>query len=593
MVKKRKWLGLLMALVMVFAMVPMMGGKAAGETRSEYSDGTWTVGQKTGGVFYIEKYTGPETSHITVPSHVAGHKVSGMESGVFKDKEWLEKVTFETEGEQNIFDAFERSGVKEVVLPTGGEFIFRGSFRYCKNLSKINLEALSKLDFYAAAFIGCTNLKSVQLPSGMNEIIGDLFNDSGLENINFPDSLKEIGNSAFYRAKLKNTPGKTLLDGTTPCLYIPDGVTKIGRKAFLGNDHQYTAVSVPPGLSTEGAFKAGVPVEERKTAGKVTVSYNRGIKGAANEKAGEFPENSTYQVDRTFDPGNVGWLLLGSDGKLNMDKLYQKGDTYQLGTEGVVFYGVKDLDPVMKHPTDAAKNKKVQDKPIYGNYQFPTDVTVTVPEYPSDADWQAAIPGGKVFAGWKHSYNEKVYLPGQTISLKEAFLAPNLGPVELEPQFEALPPPVMTSGDGSTWVKGSGKNLSFTSDGEFRAFEEVSVDGKVLTKDVDYTVAEGSTIVNLKSEYLEKLTLGKHTIGIKSVNGTATGNFTVVAKVAPKPSGPDGKTDPGKTGAAGTVKTLKDGKTPKTGEPSSLGLMAMFMIIGGATALATWKRREN
>ena len=45
----------------------------------------------------------------------------------------------------------------------------------------------------------------------------------------------------------------------------------------------------------------------------------------------------------------------------------------------------------------------------------------------------------------------------------------------------------------------------------------------------DYTVKEGSTIVTLKAEYLETLSLGKHTLAIVSETGTATTEFTIKA----------------------------------------------------------------
>ena len=43
----------------------------------------------------------------------------------------------------------------------------------------------------------------------------------------------------------------------------------------------------------------------------------------------------------------------------------------------------------------------------------------------------------------------------------------------------------------------------------------------------NYTVKEGSTIVTLKAEYLETLSVGKHTLAIVSDTGTAAAEFTI------------------------------------------------------------------
>lgn len=45
----------------------------------------------------------------------------------------------------------------------------------------------------------------------------------------------------------------------------------------------------------------------------------------------------------------------------------------------------------------------------------------------------------------------------------------------------------------------------------------------------NYTVKEGSTIVTLKAEYLETLSVGKHTLAIVSDTGTAAAEFTIQA----------------------------------------------------------------
>ena len=95
-----------------------------------------------------------------------------------------------------------------------------------------------------------------------------------------------------------------------------------------------------------------------------------------------------------------------------------------------------------------------------------------------------------------------------------------------------------TSGDGSTWEKGSGKNLDFTfkrsydDSVTYSQFAGIQIDGK----DVDtsnYTAREGSVIVSLKPAYLETLSVGKHTItAIFRDGNNPSATFTITAKGA-------------------------------------------------------------
>ena len=94
----------------------------------------------------------------------------------------------------------------------------------------------------------------------------------------------------------------------------------------------------------------------------------------------------------------------------------------------------------------------------------------------------------------------------------------------IDPDFK----PVIITGANGIWQKGSKDGLSFTSNAAFTDFLKVQVDNKDLDAS-DYTVKEGSTIVTLKAEYLETLSLGKHTLAIVSETGTATTEFTIKA----------------------------------------------------------------
>ena len=89
-----------------------------------------------------------------------------------------------------------------------------------------------------------------------------------------------------------------------------------------------------------------------------------------------------------------------------------------------------------------------------------------------------------------------------------------------------------TAGDGNVWFKGSGKTSNFTfkrtidDTATFVKFKDIKVDNKPI-HDTDYTKEEGSLIIKLKPECLEKLPLGTHTITANFEDGSVTANFEV------------------------------------------------------------------
>lgn len=61
-------------------------------------------------------------------------------------------------------------------------------------------------------------------------------------------------------------------------------------------------------------------------------------------------------------------------------------------------------------------------------------------------------------------------------------------------------------------TEGSAENCVIKIDEPYDNFEGVICNGKKLVKDTDYTVAEGSTVVTLGSEYIKSLKAGEYTI---------------------------------------------------------------------------------
>ena len=81
-------------------------------------------------------------------------------------------------------------------------------------------------------------------------------------------------------------------------------------------------------------------------------------------------------------------------------------------------------------------------------------------------------------------------------------------------------------GEDETWTLDSDGNLTIKGSGDFSKFVGVKVDGNLLDTKY-YTAKEGSTIITLKAEYLNTLSVGSHTFEIVWNDGSASTNFTI------------------------------------------------------------------
>lgn len=128
--------------------------------------------------------------------------------------------------------------------------------------------------------------------------------------------------------------------------------------------------------------------------------------------------------------------------------------------------------------------------------------------------------------------------------------------IEYKEAQEPVQPPVIIAGANGSWQKSGTDGLSFTSNAAFADFIKVQVDGKDLDAS-NYTVKEGSTIVTLKPEYLETLSVGKHTLAIVSDTGTASTDFTIKAAAS------------------------DDTQSPQTGNSSNMMLWITLLFVSG------------
>ncbi len=110
----------------------------------------------------------------------------------------LEKITI-PEGITEIPTACfaECDELTEIVLPDGITKICHSAFLNCRKLEKVEIgEGLKVIEDWA--FKECPSLESINIPDGTESIGMSCFARTGLKEIRLPDSVKLIGNEAFF-----------------------------------------------------------------------------------------------------------------------------------------------------------------------------------------------------------------------------------------------------------------------------------------------------------------------------------------------------------------------------------------------------------
>ena len=142
-------------------------------------------------------------------------------------------------------------------------------------------------------------------------------------------------------------------------------------------------------------------------------------------------------------------------------------------------------------------------------------------------------------------------------------------------------------GANTSWEQNSDGSLSIRGSGAISKFMGVKVDGNLV--DVkNYTVKEGSTIVTLKADYLNTLSVGNHTFEIIWTDGTASTRFTV--------SKSDSGSDEPKDNDGNQTDDNQQITAPKTGDNSHTVLWISLLgvsLAGLLSMIYVRKKKEN
>jgi len=129
-----------------------------------------------------------------------------------------------------------------------------------------------------------------------------------------------------------------------------------------------------------------------------------------------------------------------------------------------------------------------------------------------------------------HEWDKGIVTSAPTVNEKgiKTYTCTHCGETRIE-EIERLALAII-EGHNNEWKPSKNSTpLTFRSNAMFKDFIRVLVNGEEIDPK-HYTLREGSIIVTLKPEYLATLPAGKYTLGIHSVTGIATTEFTIATK---------------------------------------------------------------
>lgn len=134
----------------------------------------------------------------------------------------LETVKFGKNIEKIGADAFARTEIKSVTLPTNLKEIGGSAFSSCTYLKSISIpQSVTRIDGFA--FRGCKSLTSIKLPNKLTTIsTGLLCECENITSVRIPDSVTSIGEQAFESCK------------KLAYVVLPKNIKSVYPGAFLG-----------------------------------------------------------------------------------------------------------------------------------------------------------------------------------------------------------------------------------------------------------------------------------------------------------------------------------------------------------------------
>ena len=201
MKKRVSLMPILMAIMMAFTMIPMIGGTAYASSEVKINGIIYTLNDDNTAT--VSGHTDEHPANVVFPEKVEGHTVTGIGDYVFDNY---------------------KGNLTSISIPKTVTSIGEYSF-FDTGISSVSIDENSELTYIGyGAFQSCGNLKSITIPKKVKNIEGGAFKMTGLETIIFEDGseLTEIGTYAFENCS------------SLTSITIPSSVTSIGYDVFSG-----------------------------------------------------------------------------------------------------------------------------------------------------------------------------------------------------------------------------------------------------------------------------------------------------------------------------------------------------------------------
>ena len=164
----------------------------------------------------------------------------------------------------------------------------------------------------------------------------------------------------------------------------------------------------------------------------------------------------------------------------------------------------------------------------------------------------------------------------------KALLEEKTDPVDPIPEYNVI------EGNNQVVDINNLSNVSFKFDADYSKFEnggKVYVDGKLL-KPEDYISKTGSTIISLKKDFVEKLSVGEHTVKVAFNDGGEAEARFKIAKAEAKP-------DETKKPSNEKTHTSNISNSPKTGDETGMAVVLILVVMASAIVAAVARRKQK
>lgn len=194
----------------------------------------------------ITGFTDSTATSLTIPDRMDGHKVVGIDYRSFSRKMNLKKITLPRTLKSIGRQAFQSSGITEIVIPGSVEKIDDLAFANCISLSKVTiLHGVESIG--DGAFNGCTSLKTVEMGSSPNFDGDEVFYDASTNFVVYAPSASEINgyvtstgsvltakplannSECAYKYVVDDLTGEVIIEG-----YFGDSLTPVIPKTIFG-----------------------------------------------------------------------------------------------------------------------------------------------------------------------------------------------------------------------------------------------------------------------------------------------------------------------------------------------------------------------